>query len=165
MVERSNAENTIRGRGAHLLTRLDQMHFEGSLTPEEASLRAEVYEALSHFSLNETDNEIEDFQGESTLYAILEDNSAAKDILALKHDGEQPMLGTAKRILRTGKGDVMLKRGDKEGQWDQFIKELKVAVDQKDEEGVRSMYETEPWVGLRKRYREAIGEGNKVSNF
>ena len=165
MVERSNAENTIRGRGAHLLTRLDQMHFEGSFTPEEVPLRAVAYEAVSHLLPNEQDNETEDFQGEPTLYVIFEDNSAAKGILALKDDGELPMLGTAKRILRTGKGDVMLKRGDKEGQWDQFIKELKVAVDQKDEEGVRSMYETEPWVGLRKRYREAIGEGNKVSNF
>ena len=75
------------------------------------------------------------------------------------------MLGIAKRMLREGKEDVALKRGDKEGQWDQFIKELKVVVDQKDEEGARSMYETEPWVGLRKRYREAIGEGNKVSTF
>ena len=75
------------------------------------------------------------------------------------------MLGIAKRMLREGKDDVMLKRGDKEGQWDQFIKELKVLVDQKDEEGVRTMYETEPWVGLRGRYRVAIGEGDKVSVF
>ena len=163
MVERSNAENTIRGRGAHLLTRLDQMHFEGSLTFEEVSLRTEVYAALSYFTPNEEDEEIENFEGEPTLYAILEDNNVAKDILALRDDGERPMLGIAKRLLREGKDDVVLRKGDEEAQWNQFIEDLRAAVDQKDEDEVRSMYEFEPWVGLRKRYREAIGEGNKVS--
>ena len=157
MAERENAENCIRGRGARLLVRLDRMHFEGSITPEELRLRDAIYGTLSKITTDKT----EEFLGEPALYAILEDCQAAKAVLALSDDGEQPMLGFAKRLLRAG--DVALRQGDNGGEWDQFMENLNYAVGENDEEELRSMYAVEPWVGLRARYRQAIGEGNKVS--
>ncbi|KAK7682143.1 hypothetical protein QCA50_014730 [Cerrena zonata] len=153
MVERSNAENSIRGRSARLLARLDQMHFEGSLKPEEVVLRHDLYKALSEFVPEDTGN-----LGEPGLYALLEDR-AAKDILAFPDDGEKPMLGYARRISRSD--NVVLRQATSDKDWEKFKNQLKQAVANDNERGVRSMYATKPWVELRAGYRKAIDENHK----
>jgi hypothetical protein len=77
----------VRGRGAATLARLDQMHFEGSLSDEEAEARPELYEALRNAD-------------ESDIQRLLHDDDGVRDVMEIEGDGERPWLGRARRLLR-----------------------------------------------------------------
>jgi hypothetical protein len=72
--------------GAALLARLDQMHFEGSLSEEEAAARPELYRAL--------------YAADEGIQRLLCDDDGLQDVLEIEGDGEFPWLGRARRLLR-----------------------------------------------------------------
>ncbi|KZT24933.1 hypothetical protein NEOLEDRAFT_1134133 [Neolentinus lepideus HHB14362 ss-1] len=148
MVERNNAESSIRGRGVHLLARLDQMHFEGSLTDSEEKLRDPLYKALY-------------YSAEGEIYEMLFDNKDAKAVVAIPIDEEQPWIGTASRLLR--QPNPLLKKGaESDDQWDGFLAALLNLVEARDEEGIFDFAQSEPWAGMRRAYRASIGEGDRA---
>lgn len=131
-----------------LLTRLDQMHFEGSLTAAEEEIREPLYQALYNVS-------------EDEIHAILEDSPAALGIAAIPHDGERPWTGRARRILRHP--DPLLRTGvrglaDGEELWTEFVKSLESLIAEGDEYGIYSYSLCEPWKSFRRNYRAALGE-------
>jgi hypothetical protein len=81
-VARDNAANSVRGRGTAALARLDQMHFEGSLSDEEAEARPELYEALRNAD-------------ESDIQRLLHDDDGVRDVMEIEGDGERPWLGAS----------------------------------------------------------------------
>ncbi|KAF8992433.1 hypothetical protein BDQ17DRAFT_207865 [Cyathus striatus] len=147
-VARDNAANSVRGRGVHLLARLDQMFFLGTLTHDEYILRNQLYTAL--YSKNE-----------SEVQRILCDDPAALRVASISDDGELPWVGKAKRILRSeypllrsGVGKVK----DGEVLWDEFCRCLEVLVSEEDDEGIYAYYDSESWRAFRKAYREVMGQ-------
>jgi hypothetical protein len=123
MIARDNAANSVRGRGVHLLTRLDQMYFEGSLSDAEAAVRVPLYEALYA-----TDEE--------EIQRILCDERAALDVAALPDDGETPWLARAHRLLRHE--SPLLRKGagveaSRDALWSEFVLSLQRLIDDDDE--------------------------------
>lgn len=147
MVERNNAENSIRGQGVRLLARLDQMHFEGSLSEAEEKLREPLYQALYDCA-------------EGDIYAMLFDNKDARAVMELPGDGEEPWVGCAERMLRHA-NPLLRKGAQNDEQWEGFVAALANLVDVKDEEGIQDFAQSEPWVGMRKGYRVSVGDGEK----
>ncbi|KAJ6564600.1 hypothetical protein B0H19DRAFT_1141522 [Mycena capillaripes] len=144
-VEREDAEKSLRGRGALLLARLDQMHFEGSSTEEENALRLPLYDALLH-------------QDVADIQRILSEEPAAGDVVAIFDDGEQPYVGRARRILRSEM--PRLRKGSKgdDALWEKFVTMLKRHVGPKEEVMLQEKYRDDMWTNLRAAYREAIGD-------
>jgi hypothetical protein len=123
MIARDNAANSVRGRGVHLLARLDQMYFEGSLSDAEVAVRVPLYEALYA-----TDEE--------EIQRILCDERAALGVVALPDDGETPWLARARRLLRhesplLRKGAGTEASGD--ALWGEFVLSLQRLVEERDE--------------------------------
>jgi len=83
---RNTATFSLRGKGAALLSRLDQMHYERVLTPYYEKQRKALFEALK--SVNEDD-----------IGSIIKDCS---EIVQLAPDYETPNLGNAARLLKWG---------------------------------------------------------------
>jgi hypothetical protein len=147
-VARDNAAESVRGRGVLLLARLDQMHFEGSLTASEEAIREPLYQALHAID-------------EDEIHRILGDEPAALQVASLPIDGERPWISRARRILRTE--EPLLRKGarstpDLESQWDEFVASLRNLVDDEDEYGIYSYSLCEPWKAFRSAYRKAIGD-------
>ena len=168
-VARDNAANSVRGRGVHLLARLDQMFFEGSLSEAEFEVREALYKALYDVD-------------EDEIQRVLTEDEAGMAIIKLSDDGEQPWIGRARRLLRHS--NPILKKGveptpEGEQLWAGFIKGLKILVVEKNDIGIhayvapyffgtpvqsltssanRSYAQSEPWTSLRMKYREAINE-------
>ncbi|KAI0350304.1 hypothetical protein OH77DRAFT_1088113 [Trametes cingulata] len=145
-VEREDAEKSLRGRGAHLLARLDHMHFEGSVTEDEAVIRIPLYNALLR-------------QDDAAIEHILKEVPAAGKVLSIFHDGEQPYIGRARRILRSD--TPRLRRGMRDdAAWVKFVQTLRDATDRKDEAGLQEFYREATWTTIRAAYREAIDADN-----
>jgi hypothetical protein len=149
---RDNAARSIRGRGVHLLVRLDQMHFEGSLTAEEEALREPLYQALYDID-------------EDEIHRILEDDPVARGVLSIPIDGENPWMARAQRLLRSE--EPLLRKGSRalpngEHQWPEFIASLKNLLSENDEYGLHSYSLCEPWKAYRRAYRDAIGASQVV---
>ncbi|KAF8997404.1 hypothetical protein BDQ17DRAFT_857894 [Cyathus striatus] len=147
-VARDNAANSVRGRGVHLLARLDQMYFEGSLTETENSIREPLYEALYN-------------KDEDDIQRILCDEEGALTVAAIPQDGERPWVGRAKRLLR--EESPVLKKGiwsieNGEALWDDFVRSLQILVDTEDDVGLHAYSQSEPWKSFRKAYRATLGE-------
>lgn len=146
-MERDDAEKSTRGRGALLLARLDHMHFEGSSTEAEDSLREPLYAALQN-------EEVKKIRG------IL-DEEPARNVMGLLDDGEQPYLSRARRILRSKTPGLC--RGNKdEALWGRFVEMLNKSVDLEAEDKLFNQYRESLWTKLRVSYRTMIGEENKV---
>lgn len=143
-VEREDAEKSLRGRGALLLARLDQMYFEGSSTDEEDALRLPLYDAVLHRDVVK-------------IRRILSEEPAAGGVVAIFDDGEQPYVGRARRILRSEA--PRLRKGSKgdDGLWEKFVTMLKHYAGPKDEVALQEKYRDDMWTNLRASYREAIG--------
>jgi hypothetical protein len=80
---RDNAAETIAGRGAHLLTRLDRLYFEGTITADDEPWRERLFIAL---------------QGKNEA-VITQAINALQHIIELKPDTVQPLLAWAERLL------------------------------------------------------------------
>lgn len=152
IAERDEAERTTRGRGALLLTRLDQMHFEGSISTHEEQLREPLYEVLHAAN-------------EEHIHAILSSTTAC-NVLAMPIDDEQPWLGRAHRILRAP--DPLLRRGAAglaygQAVWEDFIASLRGLIREGDEDGLYVYSLAGPWKELRDAYRTVVGEAGPVA--
>lgn len=148
---RDDAEHTTRGRGALLLARLDQMHFEGSLAAAEEALREPLYVAL--YDINE-----------SRIQHLIS-SDAARNVMSISIDGEQPWMGRARRILRTS--EPLLRTSvdaldDGDALWETFIRGLQCLIREEDEEGLYSYSLCGAWKELRAAYRKVIREGRPV---
>ncbi|KAI0364631.1 hypothetical protein BV20DRAFT_1057052 [Pilatotrama ljubarskyi] len=143
-VEREDAEKSVRGRGALLLARLDQMHFEGSLTEAEAAIRILLYHALLQQDVVEVER-------------ILSEEPEAGMILSIYHDGEQPYVGRARRILRSEAPLLRMGAAD-DPVWAKFARTLRDKVAVKDEVGLQELYQEPTWTSIRAAYRQAIGD-------
>ena len=170
--KRDGAESSIRGKGVLLLARLDQMHFEGSLTDEEALLREEIYPLLRIFDPSpkppaERDEAAEAKLKERTakVEAVL-NKPVAQAILGLEQDGDAPFVGRAKRILRTE--TPRLRRGQtNDDEWVKFRQMLEKLSASNNDVALSEKYKDAPgvWYAIRKAYRVSIGEGDKVSSL
>ena len=83
LAARDEAAASVRGRGVHVLARLDTMFFEGSITREENIRRLQLFDALK----------VKDEDDIRTLLMSLD------YVASLPDDGETPLLGTAGRLL------------------------------------------------------------------
>jgi len=152
----------------HLLARLDQMFFEGSLSEVELEVREALYKALYDVD-------------EDEIQRLLTEDETAMAIIRLPDDGEHPWIGRARRLLRHR--NPILKKGldptpEGERVWAGFTQGLKILIVEKNDIGIhayvasfsfgtgqsligpadRSYAQSEPWRSLRMKYREAINE-------
>ncbi|KAJ6496144.1 hypothetical protein C8R45DRAFT_1072436 [Mycena sanguinolenta] len=146
-VEREDAEKSLRGRGALLLARLDQMYFEGSSTEQENALRLPLYDALLNINIAE-------------IQRILSEEPAAGDVVAIFDDSEQPYVGRARRILRS-EAPLVRKGAKSDEVWTKFVAMLGRYVKAKNEAALQEKYRDDMWTDLRCSYREAMGDQKK----
>ncbi|KAH8918558.1 hypothetical protein BT69DRAFT_1338064 [Atractiella rhizophila] len=141
--QRDTAANSIRGKGVHLLCRLDRMFVEGSIWNEEEALRQPLYDALAAVD-------------EEKITKFLKD-PILKRVIALPADGENPVLGQAKRLLRPGIEPLLLKDGGEvvRGKWAKFVIDLQSLVDAGDELMIAQYYASQPWSQFRELYRSS----------
>ncbi|KZO98707.1 hypothetical protein CALVIDRAFT_553576 [Calocera viscosa TUFC12733] len=123
--QRDNAANSVCGRGVHLLTRLDRMFFEGSITAKEEAVRPLLYTAL--------------YEEEEEKIANFLKMPMSEVIMSLPDDGKSPTLGVAGRLLRLSQPLIR-------GQID------REALG--DEKEAYAYYSSQSWVNLRKLYRQ-----------
>jgi hypothetical protein len=167
MIARDNAANSVRGRGVHLLARLDQMYFEGSLSDAEVAVRVPLYEALYA-------------SDEEEIQRFLCDERAALGVVGLLDDGETPWLARARRLLRhesplLRKGAGTEASGD--ALWGEFVLSLRRLVEERDELSIYACVpcdslnfwgthvfgshrysSSDPWKSFRRGYRAFVGE-------
>ncbi|KAK3599362.1 hypothetical protein CHS0354_009862 [Potamilus streckersoni] len=143
-VTRDEAAHSFRGRGVHLLARLDTMFFEGSISERQNRLRNDLFSAL----LTTDKVRVEDLIQE------------LDEVVHIPDEGNEPLLGTAKRFLSTE--EPMLKRHcETESEWKSFTKMLKSLVTSKDTALLYEEYDSDPWLSMRKLYRQKQME-NKI---
>jgi hypothetical protein len=112
----------------HLLARLDQMFFEGSLSEAELEVREALYKALYEID-------------EDEIQRVLTDDEAAMAVIRLPDDGEHPWIGRARRLLRHK--NPILKKGleatpEGERVWAGFIKGLKILIIEENDIGIHA---------------------------
>ena len=132
---RDEAAKSARGRGVHLLARLDTMYFEGSLSREEDVLRQKLFAAL----LAEEEGEIEDL-----LLRLAR-------VAALPSEGTLPHLHRAKRLVEAER--PMLKEFCTQEQWDGLVRTLRALIVARDEANIVEEYDSDPWLSVREKYR------------
>ncbi|XP_064607927.1 uncharacterized protein LOC135472382 [Liolophura sinensis] len=137
LANRDEAANSVRGRGVHLLARLDTMFFEGSITSDQNILRYELYTALLT-------------RNESRLKALMAELS---EVISLPDEGNSPITHVAKRLIES-KSPLLSQQAESPEQWETFVETLTCLVDDQDEEELVEEYENEPWMTFRKKYRE-----------
>ncbi|GMK60055.1 hypothetical protein CspeluHIS016_0902720 [Cutaneotrichosporon spelunceum] len=139
--ERDQAANSVRGRGVNLLCRLDRMFYEGSLKVEEDELRNPLFEALRDAN-------------EAAIEGFLT-NPVLAEIIAMEHDGENPVIGNARRLMR---GDVLLKtrHPDMDAKWVKLKRDLTALLKTSDEEVLAGYYRSQPWTAFREAYAKMM---------
>jgi len=148
---RDQAAQSIQGRAALVLARLDQMYFEGSINSSEASKREYLYNTLN------TDSPLENIIKE-----IL-DTETIQGVLAMKGDAEAPWQGRAKRltVLRSPEStsaDPYLKTYGGDG-WESFEEALNSIGD--DEGALHSLSMSQQWKNRRATYRKWLARNDR----
>ncbi|KAK7104512.1 uncharacterized protein [Littorina saxatilis] len=134
---RDESAITMKGRGAHLLARLDTMFFEGSLASAENAMRSQLFNAIVD-------------EDEGIIKSIL---TKFQDVMQLRSEFGHPIMGTANRLVSRktpGLKDV----AESAYEWAMFITRLRTLVGRGDESGVCEEYGGEPWHTYRRKYRE-----------
>ena len=112
---RDEAANSWQGKAAALLSRLDRMFYEGSLTVNENSLRLELFEAVKA-------------QNKTTCEQLLNQLSS---IAQLPADTQHPLMEWGTRIILSGETSLMA-QGKTREEWTSFIWSIKQAIQEKD---------------------------------
>ena len=112
---RDEAANNWQGKAAALLSRLDRMIYEGSLTVNENSLRLELFEAVKA-------------QNKTTCEQLLNQLSS---IAQLPADTQHPLMEWGTRIILSGERSLMA-QGKTREEWTSFIWSIKQAIQEKD---------------------------------
>ena len=137
LAARDEAAASVRGRGVHVLARLDTMFFEGSITREENIRRLQLFDALK----------VKDEDDIRTLLMSLD------YVASLPDDGETPLLGTAGRLLLPKRRCLLNDACADEFQWLSFLGRLRDLVQVRDEDGMHEEYISRFWTNLRENYR------------
>lgn len=145
MASRNQAAASVRGRGVHLLARMDTMFFEGSISKKQDVLRLDLFEALKE--ANET--------------KIADLINKLSCVIDLPCECNHPLIGTAKRLI--GAENPLLQNFvDSTDAWCNFKKQLKSLVLAKDSESLAEEYDSDPWMTMRKRYRKLQWDSNRT---
>ena len=139
MASRDEAAASVRGRGVHLLARLDTMFNEGSISDVQNKLREQLYQSLLAVEEERTSKLIDELD----------------DVVKLCCEGHAPILGTAKRLI-CAKTPLLKESAESEAEWESFVKQLKSSVLAKDTESLSEEYDSDPWQALRKKYRSKM---------
>lgn len=121
------------------------MHYEGTITIDEEELRQPLFEALRN-------------KDEQAIEALVADPTLAQ-IIAMDHDGEAPVLGNARRLLRKAKGEALLKVRVAEEfapKWNKLVRDLTSLLSHPDEETLAQYYRSQPWTALREEYAKTL---------
>lgn len=137
LAQRDEAAQSAKGRGVHLLARLDTMYFEGSLSREEEGLRQKLFKAL----LDEEDDEV----------AALTMRLAR--VSSLPSEGTLPHLHRARRLVEADK--PMLKEFCTEQEWERLVNLLRALIVARDEVNMMEEYDSDPWLCMREKYRQS----------
>ncbi|ESO92066.1 hypothetical protein LOTGIDRAFT_233318 [Lottia gigantea] len=146
--ERDAAANSIRGRGVHLLARMDTMFFEGSITREEDAQREQLYTVLQKI----------DEQG------IQEVIKQSERIVNLPVENSLPLIGSARRLVAT-KWPLLrsITSEDETSEWSSFVNRLRSLLDRGLESTIEEEYDGEPWLTFRMKYRERLQSKNIIT--
>ena len=117
------------------------MYYEGSLTTAEEASRIPLYEALR--SMDEC--LIEPFLTNATLSSII----------SMPDDGEQPTVGTARRLVRSSPGEPLILSTASPSlaeKWGKLNKDLANLLRTGDEDIMTQYYRSQPWTAFREEY-------------
>ena len=117
------------------------MHYEGSITFAEETLRQPLFAALYAAS-------------EPAITNLLSDPILVS-VLAMPDDGENPTTGTARRLLRFGLGEPLLHAQASPGlaaKWGVLTKGLAQLVKMGNEEVLAQYHRSQPWSAFREEY-------------
>lgn len=135
LASRDEAAQSVRGRGVHLLARLDTMYFEGSISLEEDKLRQKLFNML-----------------------LLSDEPAIEDLLiklarvvALPYEGNFPYLFRARRLVEAEQ--PILKSFCTDEEWESLTKVLKSLIVARDESNIMEEHDSDPWLSIRQKFR------------
>jgi len=132
---RNAAQETVLGRGVLLLCRLDRMYFEGTISVPENQQRMVLLKEL------QADNE-------ANVEGILSDLA---HIVEMPDDGEKPMCGYFRRMLRATepliKDPAVMEVGEKG--WKLICSKVKALLAADDEEELWDVYSMDPFLSWR----------------
>ncbi|KAK7492616.1 hypothetical protein BaRGS_00016095 [Batillaria attramentaria] len=135
LANRDEAAESVRGRGVHLLARVDTMYFEGSLSRDEDVLRQKLFRAL----LESDETEVSDL-----LLRLAR-------ITTLPSEGDLPHLHRARRLVEAE--NPMLKEFCTQEEWDGLTRVLRALIVARDEANIMEEYDSDPWLSVREKYR------------
>lgn len=111
---RDKSADSVLGRGAQLLARLDRLYYEGTLNLADDPLRIELFQALQ--------------QGDET--GTIRMIEALPHVIEHSHDIEQPLFAWAHRLLTSG--DVLAKRRIHPESWEPLLAMVRNALARND---------------------------------
>jgi hypothetical protein len=86
----------------------------------------------------------------------------------MDHDGETPVIGNARRLLRkTAHGEPLLKAKapkDFAAKWDKLVRDLESLLKQADEDTLAQYYRSQPWTALREEYAKTMVSDTTLSS-
>mmetsp|Transcript_37952 Transcript_37952/g.83209 ORF Transcript_37952/g.83209 Transcript_37952/m.83209 type:complete len:657 (-) Transcript_37952:215-2185(-) len=128
---RNAAQETLLGRGVHLLCRMDRMFFEGTLDAVFEPKRDKLLQAL------QTKNE----PAVETLMSMM------SRIVEYPDDGETPMMGYFNRVLTADNPLVKIEAIKDVGEhgWSAMMKKIKILMEAEDENELYEVYRMAPW--------------------
>ncbi|XP_067680570.1 uncharacterized protein [Haliotis asinina] len=136
---RDTAAKSVRGRGVHLLVRLDTMFFEGTISSVENGMREQLFNALLQ-------------QNEEEIRSIV---TKLDYIMNIPCEFGLPLAGQAKR-LTVAETPLLKECAESTYEWALFISRLRTQVSKMDEAALVEEYDGEPWHTYRKKYRDNI---------
>ncbi|XP_046343793.2 uncharacterized protein LOC124124623 [Haliotis rufescens] len=136
---RDDAAKSVRGRGVHLLVRLDTMFFEGTISQQQNILRAQLFKALQSKRKAEIENLLND------LCVVCSEAT----------DSRHRVAGTAGRLCRAT-APLLQQVAESQTEWRVFITRLRLFVHAKDYLNLAEEYESEPWLTYRQKYADTL---------
>lgn len=128
------------------------MYYEGTITQAEEDLRDPLFKALAAVD-------------EEKIQTFL-DNDLLKNIMSIAHDGENPTLGQARRLLRA-EGPLIKTKLSAESapKWDKFTRDLAGLVKSGDEEVTTQFFKSHPWTNFRQEYAKSLATAKQDRMF
>lgn len=128
------------------------MYYEGTITQAQEDLRDPLFKALAAVD-------------EPAIETFLE-NELMKNVIAIEHDGENPTLGQARRLLRA-EGPLIKTKLSAESapKWDKFTRDLAGLVKSGDEDVTTQFFKSHPWNNFRQEYAKSLATSKQDRMF
>jgi hypothetical protein len=128
------------------------MYYEGTITQAQEDLRDPLFKALAAVD-------------EPAIEKFLE-NELMKNVIAIEHDGENPTLGQARRLLRA-EGPLIKTKLSAESapKWDKFTRDLAGLVKSGDEDVTTQFFKSHPWTNFRQEYAKSLATSKQDRMF